>query len=104
MSSRPNWDSPTPSSPASRVCPAPYGTKGGGHTRLRMRGLGSPNWIDWRKTLALCLLCASGCWPTLAGGTEVFGNPVLEGRRLRQFAVIGPGYQLLLVQKSHKLA
>jgi len=37
------------------------GTKGwggGGHTRLRVRGWGSPNSDDWRKSLALCLLCA----------------------------------------------
>ncbi len=41
-----------------RVCPSP-GTKGGEvlHTRLRVRGRGSPNSNDWRKSLALCLLC-----------------------------------------------
>ncbi len=31
----------------------------GGHTRLRVRGVGSPNSDDWRKSLPLCLLCAS---------------------------------------------
>jgi hypothetical protein len=31
--------------------------RGGGHTRLRVRGWGSPNWDDWRKSLPLCLLC-----------------------------------------------
>jgi hypothetical protein len=34
------------------------------HTRLRVRGWGSPNSDDWRKSLALCLLCAvdeAGC-------------------------------------------
>ena len=30
---------------------------GGRHIRLRMRGWGSPNSDDWRKSLALCLLC-----------------------------------------------
>jgi hypothetical protein len=30
---------------------------GGGHTRLRARGWWSPNSDDWRKGLALCLLC-----------------------------------------------
>ncbi len=29
----------------------------GGHTRLRVRGWGSPNSDDWRKSLALCQLC-----------------------------------------------
>jgi hypothetical protein len=27
------------------------------HTRLRVRGWGSPNSDDWRKSLSLCLLC-----------------------------------------------
>ncbi len=38
-----------------RVCP-PL-PKGGRRTRLRLRGWGSPNSDDWRKSLALCLLC-----------------------------------------------
>jgi hypothetical protein len=37
-----------------RVCPSPRG----GHTRLQVRGWGSPNTDDWRKSLALCLLCS----------------------------------------------
>ncbi len=45
-----------------RVCPSPQHRGGGGgggeHTRLRVRGWGSPNSDDWRKGLALCLLCA----------------------------------------------
>ncbi len=40
-----------------RVCPSPQ-NRGGGHTRLPLRGWGSPNSDDWRKSLALCLLCA----------------------------------------------
>jgi hypothetical protein len=66
MSPRRNWDSPTPLSPAS--VPLPPEPKGGGAcTRLRVRGWGSPNSKDWRKSLALCLLCGmksanvSGC-------------------------------------------
>ncbi len=35
----------------------PQGTRGG-HSRLRVRGWGSPNSDDWRKSFALCLLCA----------------------------------------------
>jgi hypothetical protein len=54
QSSRQNWDSPNPS-PASGCAPPPK-PKGGGHTRLRVRGWGSPNSDDWRKSLALCLL------------------------------------------------
>jgi hypothetical protein len=37
--------------------PLPPEPRGGGHTRLRVRGWGSPNSYDWRKSLALCLLC-----------------------------------------------
>ncbi len=48
--------SPPPLSPAS--VPLPPRPKGGGHTRLRVRGWGSPNSNDWRKSLALCLLSA----------------------------------------------
>jgi hypothetical protein len=46
---------PPPLWPASM--PLPTEPKGG-HTRLRARGWGSPNSDDWRKSLALCLLCA----------------------------------------------
>ena len=46
MSPRQNWDSPTPLS-RQRVCPSPP----------NQRGWGSPNFDDWRKSLALCLLC-----------------------------------------------
>ncbi len=44
---------PTPLSPASVPLPPEWG---GGHTRQRVRGWGSPNSDDWRKSLALCLL------------------------------------------------
>ncbi len=33
------------------------GGGGGAHTRLRVRGWGRPNSGDWRKSLALCILC-----------------------------------------------
>jgi|688.fasta_scaffold338059_1 hypothetical protein len=33
----------------------------GGHIRLRVRGWGSPNLDDWRKGLALSLLCGEIC-------------------------------------------
>jgi hypothetical protein len=46
---------PTPLSPAS--VPLPPETGVGGHTRPRARGWGSPNSDDWRKGLALFLLC-----------------------------------------------
>ncbi len=51
MSPRRNWDS---------LCPSPQnrGRGWGGHTRLRVTGWGSHNSDDWRKSLALCLLCA----------------------------------------------
>ncbi len=55
MSPRRNWDSPTPS--LASECPPTPNQRGGTHTRLRARGWGSPNSDDWRKSLALCLLC-----------------------------------------------
>ncbi len=40
-----------------RVCPPP--NQRGGHTHLQVRGWGSPDSDDWRKSLALCLLRVS---------------------------------------------
>ncbi len=37
-----------------RVCPSPPQPWGGGHTCMRVRGWGSPNSDDRRKSLALC--------------------------------------------------
>jgi hypothetical protein len=55
---RRNWDSPTPFLANECASPPPEPkSKRGGHTRLRVRGWGSPNSDDWRKGLALCLLC-----------------------------------------------
>jgi hypothetical protein len=57
MSPRRNWDPPTPS-PASDCAPPPRtGGGGGAHSPAEVRGWGSPNSDDWRKILALCLLC-----------------------------------------------
>jgi hypothetical protein len=47
-----------PSSELGLSQPLPQNRGGGeGHTRLRVRGWGSPNSDDLRKNLALCLLC-----------------------------------------------
>ncbi len=56
MSPRRTWDTPQPLS-RQRVCPSPPNRGGRGHTRLRVRGWGRPNSVDWRKSLVLCLLC-----------------------------------------------
>ncbi len=58
MSPRRNWDSPTPLAAGECSLPPPD-QRVGGHTRLLLKGWGSPNSDDWRKSLALCLLCAS---------------------------------------------
>jgi hypothetical protein len=55
MSPLRNCDSPTPF--AAGECSLPPDQRVGGHTRLRLKGWGSPNSDDWRKSLALCLLC-----------------------------------------------
>jgi hypothetical protein len=55
MFRRQNWDSPNPSLSSERAPPPRNG--GREHTRLRVRGWWSLNSDDWRKSLALCLLC-----------------------------------------------
>ncbi len=42
-------------------CSPPQEPKGGVHTRLRVRGWGSPNSDDWRKGLVLRLLYGAHC-------------------------------------------
>ncbi len=42
--------------PPPQVSVFPHGTTGEGHTHVRVRW-GGPNSDDWRKSLALCLLC-----------------------------------------------
>ncbi len=60
MSPPRNWESPNPSLASDCAIPPEPGG-GGGHTRrLRVRGWGSPNSDEQRKSLALCLLCVSG--------------------------------------------
>ncbi len=51
FSSRWNWDSPTPLA-AGEWAPPPFGT-GGGHTRLRLKGWGSPNSNEGTYTVVL---------------------------------------------------
>ncbi len=47
MSPRWNWDSPTPL--AASECALPPVPKGGVHTRLLLKGWGSPNSNNWRN-------------------------------------------------------
>jgi hypothetical protein len=51
FSSRWNWDSPTPLA-AGECAPTPFGP-GGGHTRLRLKGWGSPNSNEGTYTVVL---------------------------------------------------
>ncbi len=47
-----------------RVCPSHRYQMGGGHTRLQVRGWGSPSSDDWRKKLStLPALCFRPCTP-----------------------------------------
>jgi hypothetical protein len=58
------WTLPPPHSPASvPLPPEPTGVGGGTHYSLRVWGCGSPNSDDWRKGLALCLICAPTPYP-----------------------------------------
>ncbi len=68
---------PTHLTPAS--VPLPPEPKGRGHTRLQVRGWGSPNADDWRKSLALYLLC--GVPPS--GPRIEHGINIMSGRLLR---------------------
>ncbi len=67
---------PRPLSPQ-RVCHPPFPNPepggGGEHTRRRVRGWGSPNSDDWKKSLALCLLCEIICLPA-EDGTIGYGK------------------------------
>ncbi len=63
LSPLPNWDQPTTLS-RKRVCPPPPRTKRGGDRLGRgVREWGSPNSDDWKKSLALCLLCVCSAVP-----------------------------------------
>ncbi len=59
---RPPTPFPQASVPMKEECAPPLrNQRGEGHTRLRVKGWGSPNSDDWRKSLALCLLCDIYC-------------------------------------------
>ncbi len=78
MSPRRIWDSPNPT--LASECAPPTRTGGGeGQTRLRVRGWGSPNSNDWRKSLALCLLCGQEAflwkYSRISGGRELTHLP-----------------------------
>ncbi len=60
MSPRRNCDSPIPSLASECAPPPPPPNQRGGHTRPRVRGWRSPKSDDWKKSLALCLLCILG--------------------------------------------
>jgi hypothetical protein len=68
MSPRRNWDSPTPPQSVASDCAPPPQAKGGRAHSPAGEGWGSPNSDDWRKSLALCLLCGTGTWT----GTDYF--------------------------------
>ncbi len=57
MSPRRNWDYPNPSLASECVLPPPPGTKGRVAHSPADKGLGDFHNDDWRKILALCLLC-----------------------------------------------
>jgi hypothetical protein len=57
MSPRRNWDSPNPF--AAGECALPPGPKGGGAHPPVPKGVGEFQFRRWRKSLALCLLCAA---------------------------------------------
>ncbi len=65
-----------PLSPAS-VPPTPEPNGGGGGTRLRVGGWGSPNSDDWRKGLALCLLCEWGFHNVCKREDDLWKHPAL---------------------------
>ncbi len=73
---------PTPLSRAS--VPLPPEPRGG-HTRLRVRGWGSPNSDDWRKSLSLCLLCG----PTFICNTSVLFCYFQSLKTLTEYILLG---------------
>jgi hypothetical protein len=70
------WTLPTPLSPASVPLPPEPGG-GGGHTRLRVSGWGSPNSDDWRKGLALCV---TFYWPS----PVLYTRATVRGKRVKR--------------------
>jgi hypothetical protein len=53
FSSRPNWDPPPSPPPHPQASVPPFGSRGGGHTRLRERGVGGPNFDEGTDTVEL---------------------------------------------------
>jgi hypothetical protein len=79
MSPRWNWDSPTPSS-AGDCDPPPQGEG--------VREWGSPNSDDWRKSLALCLLCGLDPWIIFAkGGCAYVAQCTIKPRQYDQHCI-----------------
>ncbi len=99
MSPRRNWDSPTPSF-ASESAPSARFKGGGGHTRLRVRGWGSPNSDDWRKSLPFYLLYGlyTAVWST------VVQSPCSSEHGLRLYGKISSCYSLGLYLRTLVMA
>ncbi len=91
MSPRRPWDSPNPSPASECALPLPrVGSMGGEavrHTRLRLKGWGSPNSDDRRKSLALSLLCADDISGRL-GTIEIKGLKAKRKEEANAFIVI----------------
>ncbi len=89
-----------PLPPASESLPPE--PKEGEHTRLRVRRWGGPNSDDWRKSLALCLLCVPNCIPHL----KEMSNHLKCVTRLIRFAVkkwrSGNFFKSFLMTQSHE--
>ncbi len=85
---------PTPISPASvPLSQKPRGGRGGArHTRLRARSV-SPNSDDWRKSLALCLLCGFDT----EGGGESWTREKVRGATIHK-----AGWEIPIWQTVYK--
>ncbi len=79
----------TPPTPLSQAMPSLPDQMDVEHTRPRLRGWGSPNSDDWRKSLALCLLCAVH----LLVSNPTPHNLALTPRSMQNLSIIGPPLQ-----------
>ncbi len=87
------------------VHPLPPGPKGG-HTRLRLRGWGSPNSDDWRKSLALCLLCAGRSPPPTRHNSTPAPTSLMEELLLARFILVSgpsPAFAKLIMMRHSKI-
>jgi hypothetical protein len=82
MSTRWNWDSPTPS--LASECALPPRTKGWGGHSPAAKGWGSPNSVDWGKSLALCLLCVLIPPAIRPPGLKAAGETAVRGTSRRR--------------------